>query len=88
MLGDVSERVIAQYLKTDDAEAVADSYDYYVVRNLARVPDPGQDAARRYLEAQAGKDPRVASAQVADFFDLRYIERAQASGLVQRLYGN
>ncbi len=83
-----TEQVLMQRLKLDDPEELADSYDYFITRHLERVPDPGQDATRRYLESQAATDPRAASARVEDFFDLRFIDRAKASGLVERLYGS
>ena len=47
----------------------------------------GVEAARRYLVRQAATDPRVAGAKVDDFFDLHFIERARASGVLERLYG-
>jgi ABC-type nitrate/sulfonate/bicarbonate transport system substrate-binding protein len=82
-----TKQVLAQYLKMDDAELLDVSYDYFTGQNLERVPDPGRDAARRYLDQQVTSDPRAAGARVEDFFDMRFIERAQASGLVERLYG-
>ncbi|HWP29747.1 MAG TPA: ABC transporter substrate-binding protein [Chloroflexota bacterium] len=83
-----TERVLAQYLKLDDAEALADSYDHFVGQHLERVPDPGREGARKYLQSQAATDPRAAQARVEDFFDLRFLERAVASGLIDRLYGS
>ena len=82
-----AEQVLAKYLKLQDPAALADAYDHFAGQPLARVPDPGVDAARKYLQAQATSDPRTAGARVEDFFDLHFIEKVQASGLVERLYG-
>ena len=82
----LAEQVLAKYLKLQDPAAVADAYDHFVGQPLARVPEPGVDAARKYLQAQAASDPRVAGARVDDFFDLHYIEKVKASGQVERLY--
>jgi NitT/TauT family transport system substrate-binding protein len=83
----VAERVLGQYLKIDDPELLADAYAHFVGRPLATLPDPGTEAARRYLARQAAADPRAAGAAVDDFFDLRFVERAGASGVLERLYG-
>ena len=84
---DFTRRVLATELKLDDDEVLTDSYEHYVGNNLARVPDPGRDATRKYLEQQAASAPRASGARIEDFFDMRFIERAQASGLVEQLYG-
>ena len=83
-----TERALAKYLELDDREAVAEAYDHFVVQHLTRLPDPGLDAARAYLESLVPTDPRAASARPADFFDLRFVDQVKASGLVERLYGN
>lgn len=85
---DFTKQVLRQYLKMDDPELLDVSYDYYTGQNLARVPDPGRDAISRYLESQATTDPRAVGARVEDFVDLRFINRVESSGLVQRLYGS
>src|SRR4051794_967051 len=83
----VAERVLGQYLKVDDPELLTDAYTHFVGAPLATLPDPGVEAARRYLANQAATDPRAAGARPDDFFDLRFIERARASGVLERLYG-
>jgi NitT/TauT family transport system substrate-binding protein len=83
-----TERVISQYARIDDPETLADAYDYYILRNMPRVGWPSIDDARRFLESQAATDPRAVGAQAEDFFDLRFIERAVSSGLLERLYGS
>jgi NitT/TauT family transport system substrate-binding protein len=82
-----AERIMAQYLKLDDPEAVADSFDYYLGDNLAPVPELSREAGRKYLESRADKEPRAATANGADFFDTSFLERTKASGLVARLWG-
>lgn len=83
----VVERVLGEYLKIDDPELLADAYTHFVGRPLATLPDPGIEAARRYLARQAPTDPRAAGASAGDFFDMRFIDRARASGVLERLYG-
>jgi NitT/TauT family transport system substrate-binding protein len=84
---DYVKGVLQQYLKLDDDEALDDAYDWYVERNQPRVPTTGLAAARVYLEGLASTDPRAAGARPEDFFDLRFLEKARASGLVERLWG-
>jgi len=84
-----AEKVLADYLKLDEPEAIADAYEGFVVR-MERAPDLGLEAARTYLQEQAASDPRAAAAANADpaqFFDTRFMDRVRASGLVERLYG-
>jgi NitT/TauT family transport system substrate-binding protein len=83
----VAERVIGQYLKLDDPEMLAEAYDYYIARHMSRVPYPSLEAGQQYLESVSETDPRAAGARVGDFFDLRFLERAVASGLIEQLYG-
>ena len=85
---ELTERVIGQYLKLEDPEALADSYEHYVAQNLSRTLEVPREAVRKYLEIQAATDPRAAGARAEDFIDPRFVERAVASGLIQRLYGN
>jgi NitT/TauT family transport system substrate-binding protein len=82
-----AETVMTQYLKLDDPEAVADSYDFYLGDNLARLPELSVEAGKKYLESRVDKEPQAATANVADFFDTSFLERAKASGLVERLWG-
>ena len=82
-----AEQVLAKYPKLQDPAALADACDHFVGESLARVPEPGVDAARKYLYGQAATDPRIASARVEDFFDLHFIDTVNASGLLERLYG-
>ena len=82
-----AEQVLTKYLNMDDQELLDDSYEMYVGANLERVPDPGREATRRYLEAQAATDPRAAGARLDDFFDMSFIDRVQRSALIEQLYG-
>jgi NitT/TauT family transport system substrate-binding protein len=83
-----AEQVLTKYLKMDDQELLDDSYEMYVGDNLARVPDPGRQVAQRYLQDQAASDPRAVGARLDDFFDMRFVDNVNASGLVAQLYGS
>jgi NitT/TauT family transport system substrate-binding protein len=83
-----TQRIIAEYTKMDDPEAVADGYEYFIRKNAPRLARPSVDDGRRYLESQAPTDPRAVGARAEEFFDLRFVDRAAASGIVERLYGS
>ncbi|MBX5491786.1 MAG: ABC transporter substrate-binding protein [Chloroflexi bacterium] len=85
---EAAEKVLADYLKLEDPEAIADAYEGFVTR-MEPAPDLGIEAARSYLQEQAATDPRAAAAigDPAQFFEARYMDRVRASGLVERLYG-
>jgi len=82
-----TQRVMGQYLKIDDPDELANAYDFFVTQHGRRMPDPAVDAGREFLESQAATDPRAASARVEEFFELRFVQQAAQSGLVERLYG-
>ncbi|HEY7068393.1 MAG TPA: ABC transporter substrate-binding protein [Chloroflexota bacterium] len=84
----VAQQVLGTYLKLDDPVLLDELHERYVGANLARVPDPGYQATERYLHEQAETDPRAAAARLNDFFDTRFVDRVNASGLVERLYGS
>jgi NitT/TauT family transport system substrate-binding protein len=79
-----TERVLAKYLELDDAEAVAECYEHFVVQHLTPLPDLGEEAAQNYLASLVATDERAARARAADFFDGRFVERARASGAASR----
>ena len=79
--------MLRQHLKLDDPELLADSYNYFVLEHLERVPEPPVRAAHKYLESLVETDPRAAGIQVGEVVDLRFIGRALTSGLVASLYG-
>lgn len=82
-----AEGVMAQYLRLDDPEAIADSYDFYLGDNLAPLPELSIEAGKKYLESRVDKEPQAASANVADFFDTSFLQRTRDSGLLERLWG-
>jgi ABC-type nitrate/sulfonate/bicarbonate transport system substrate-binding protein len=84
---EATERVIMQYVKLEDPEELAYAYQHDIIGQMPRIGRPSVEEGRKYLESQVATDPRAAGAQPAEFFDLRFVERTQASGLLERLYG-
>jgi NitT/TauT family transport system substrate-binding protein len=82
-----AERVLGQYLKLDDPEALADAYNHYVGQREDMTLRPAVEAARKYLQGLAATDDRVAGVRLEDAVDLRFVERAVSSGFVDRLWG-
>jgi NitT/TauT family transport system substrate-binding protein len=83
---EATEKVIAQYLKLEDLEEAVEAYEFYVGQHFRRVPMPAEGPVRDFLAEQAATDPRAVGARVEDFIDKRFVERAVASGFVDRLY--
>jgi hypothetical protein len=84
---ELTERLIAQYVKLEDPEEIAYAYDHDILRTLPRVGRPSIEEGRKYLVSQEPTDPRAVGANAAEFFDLRFADRVASSGLVARLYG-
>ena len=83
-----AEKTLASYLKLEDTEAIADSYDYYLGDNLNRLPLLSVEAGRDFLETEGAKLPGASTARPEEFFDTTFLERARTSGLIERLYGS
>jgi NitT/TauT family transport system substrate-binding protein len=82
-----AERIIGQYLKLDDPEALAEAYDHYIARRDDVTLRPATEAAQRFLAEFAATDGRGVGLRLEDVVDTRFVDRAVASGLVARLYG-
>lgn len=82
-----TESVMAQYLKMDDMEAIANAYDYFLGDNQTMLPELSMEAGKKYLDSRVGQEPQAATANIADFFDGSFLQRTKASGLIEQLTG-
>jgi NitT/TauT family transport system substrate-binding protein len=80
-----SKKVIAKYVKTNDNDALEDSYQYFS-RLVSNKPYPSLDAVKEALAELGEKDPKVRSAKPEDFVDMSLIKEFDDSGFVDGLY--
>lgn len=80
-----SKKVIAKYVKTNDNDALEDSYQYFS-RLVPQKPYPSIDAVKEALAELGEKDPKVRSAKPEDFVDMSVIKEFDDSGFIDGLY--
>jgi NitT/TauT family transport system substrate-binding protein len=80
-----SKKVIAKYVKTDDNDALEDSYQFFS-RLVPQKPYPSVEAVKEALAELAEKDPKVRSAKAEDFLDMGIIKEFDDNGFIDGLY--
>jgi NitT/TauT family transport system substrate-binding protein len=82
---DFSKKVIAKYVKTDDNDALEDSYQFFS-RLVPQKPYPSLDAIREALAELAATDPKARAAKPEDFADMSVIKEFDDNGFIDGLY--
>ena len=82
---DFSKKVIAKYVKTDDNDALEDSYQFFS-RLVPQKPYPSLDAVKEALAELGEKEPKVRSAKPEEFVDMSVIKEFDESGFIDGLY--
>ncbi len=80
-----SKKVIAKYVKTDDVDALEDSYQFFS-RLVPAKPYPSLEAVKEALTELGEKDPKVRSAKPEDFVDMSLIKEFDDNGFIDGLY--
>ena len=82
---DFSKKVIGKYVKTDDNDALEDSYQFFS-RLVPAKPYPSLDAIKEALTELGEKDPKVRNARPEDFADMSIIKEFDDNGFIDGLY--
>jgi NitT/TauT family transport system substrate-binding protein len=82
---DFSKKVIGKYVKTDDNDALEDSYQFFS-RLVSPKPYPSIDAIKEALAELGEKDPKVRAAKPEDFADMSLIKEFDDNGFIDGLY--
>ena len=80
-----SKKVIGKYVKTDDNDALEDSYQFFS-RLVPQKPYPSLDSIKEALAELGEKDPKVRSAKPEDFADMSLIKEFDDNGFIDGLY--
>ena len=80
-----SKKVISKYVKTNDHDALEDSYQYFS-RLVPQKPYPSLDAVKEALAELSEKDPKARSTKPEDFVDMSVIKEFDDSGFIDGLY--
>jgi NitT/TauT family transport system substrate-binding protein len=82
---DFSKRVIAKYMRVNDAEAVDDSYQFFS-RLIPAKPYPPLDGIKEALAELGEKDAKARGARPEDFADMSFVKELDDSGFIDALY--
>ncbi len=82
---DFTKKVIAKYVKTDDNDALEDSYRFFSPL-VPQKPYPSLEAVKEALAELGEKDPKVRSAKPEDFVDGSLIREFDDNGFIDGLY--
>jgi NitT/TauT family transport system substrate-binding protein len=80
-----SKKVIGKYVKTNDNDALEDSYQFFS-RLVPQKPYPSLDSIKEALAELGEKDPKVRSAKPEDFTDMSIIKEFDDNGFIDGLY--
>jgi NitT/TauT family transport system substrate-binding protein len=82
---DFSKRVIAKYMRINDAEVIEDSYQFF--QPIVPVkPYPTMEGIKEVLLELGEKDPKARTAKPEDFADSSFVKELDDSGFIDGLY--
>jgi NitT/TauT family transport system substrate-binding protein len=83
---EASVKTLAKYLKTDDREALEETYREVALKVVPEKPYPSIAGIQTILDEYAKRNPKVKSAKAEEFADSSFIKKLDAEGLFERLY--
>jgi NitT/TauT family transport system substrate-binding protein len=81
-----SMKIIAQYMRTDDMEAVGATYDYFAKKIVPRKPYPSLKGIKALLELAAKDRPEAAGVPPQRIADPTLLKELDESGFIDGLY--
>jgi ABC-type nitrate/sulfonate/bicarbonate transport system substrate-binding protein len=78
--------ILAKYLRTSDADVLAEVYEDVGLTLTPQKPYPTMRGIEIMLRELASRDPKSKSARPEEFVDLTFIKELDSSGYIDRLY--
>ena len=78
--------VLAKYLKSDDTDALQESYESLVLGLIPQKPYPTIKGVQTILREMGAKDAAARAAKPEQFVDTSFIRELDTSGYIDRLY--
>ena len=78
--------ILQKYLKTDDVEALKETYEAIGLTLVPEKPYPSLRGIQMILGELAPKEPKARTAKPEQFVDLTFIKELDTSGFIDRLY--
>ncbi|MBI4319582.1 MAG: ABC transporter substrate-binding protein [Chloroflexi bacterium] len=82
---DLSMRVIKEYTKIEDPEALEDTWRSYS-ETVEKIPYPTREAMEVAIEEVAVTNPKAKGASPDAFMDLQFMKRLESSGFIKQIY--
>lgn len=84
---EVTLKVLAKYMRTEDKDILNASYDYFVGRAIPRVPYVSERGLQAVIDFIRQRNPQTPNVKAAEFMDNRFIKELEDSGFIKSLYG-
>jgi NitT/TauT family transport system substrate-binding protein len=78
--------VLRKYLRTDEADILAETYEVQIVKYLLKAPVPTVEAVRSVVDELAERNPKAKDQDPAKFFDARFVRQLESNGFIDSLY--
>lgn len=79
-------KVLSKYLRIDDTNLLAETYDIQIAKYMMKVPLTTPDAVRAVLEELEERNPKAKDLDPNKFFDDRFVRELQAKDSIEALY--
>jgi len=81
-----SMNIIAQYMRTNDMEAVGATYDYFALKIVPKKPYPTLQGVKALLDLAAKERPEAGQVSPERFMNVTLLKELDDSGFIDRLY--
>jgi len=78
--------ILRKYMKTDDTEALMETYEAIALNLVPERPYPTLRGIQIILQELAPKDPKAKAAKPEQFVDMAFVKELDGSGFIDRLY--
>lgn len=79
-------KILAKYLKTDDREALEETYREVALKVLPEKPYPTLPGIQTILDEYARRFPKAKTMRPEEFVDLSFVKKLDDEGFFERLY--
>lgn len=83
---DSSLKILSKYLKTDDREALDETYREVALKTLPEKPYPTLAGVQTILNELASRNPKAKSMRPEEFVDSSFVKKLDDEGFFERLY--
>ena len=79
-------KILRKYLRSDDPELLAETYDFQIVKHMMKVPLTTVEGVRSIVDELAERNPKAKDHDPSRFFDDRFVRQLESSGFIDSLY--